>query len=189
MFQIFIGYWTIWDRIVDKRKRYRRYKVHVGVFLYIAGENDEDFDTEGSLYAFSSTVPITPRAIPYLQAGSCRSIPWMSQCILVQRVLYAEEHTTQSIIELQRILVNNGDKLLSTLIAKATHSITLAFDSTHLNSMLIIRTRSMDLKYLIEYKGAVFVEKDTPNSANSTLNFWKWDSGSCLTNKFYHSQV
>ena len=52
----------------------------------------------------------------------------MLQRILVRRVLGGKKRTAQSICELQRILVTNGEILQCTLKANATHSITGTFN-------------------------------------------------------------
>ena len=73
----------------------------------------------------------------------------MLQRILVQCVLGVEKPTAQSISELQRILVTDGDTIQSILIANATHSITGAFNSIHLIA-IFVRKKSMHCEYLIE---------------------------------------
>ena len=58
----------------------------------------------------------------------------MLQRILVQRVLYVEKHTTQSIIELQRIRLYNGEKLQRILIVNAFYNWCLQFNSLECNA-------------------------------------------------------
>ena len=61
-------------------------------FLDTTGDNNEEFDIEGSRMIRSSTALITFKPIQNLQACNRRIIPYMLQCILVQHVLCVQGH-------------------------------------------------------------------------------------------------
>ena len=157
LIQIFIGFWMIWDRKWDTPKTYTGYKVHFSLFLDIAGESEEGFDTEWSLKAYSSTVPITRRTILCLQAESCRSMPLMLPHILMQIPHWTFESETRD--HVSRMIFPSGILQDHRHLSKPPYCTTQqgAFQNAH--ELLILRAIKISMlhkNHIFQCMGKIF---------------------------------